>query len=440
MQWLVGMLVLLPFDLIKLPGNMTLVDCWNLMAMPIFWLLFTRGHYAISWSYTIPMWLILVASFASTFAAPSPTSSLIVIVKEVYAYIWFITLTALLGRLSDRDFQRILVVWTVMVFVNGFMLVGQFISPELWRFTARIGGNLRDYEHYRPSGLFLNANSAALFQLLGFVPTVLASPTQKIGVIAGAALLITLLAPGSMGATLAFTTGFTVAMAAIFLSGRLGLIRKMFLQIAVILLLLGGLLAVIVSFNARYQAHFQRILLGRSERSSEGRFDLWQRGIDAYFDHNVFLWGVGPENFREVDAEMTDNQLHNDFLAFSVERGLLGSLGLASFAIVAVGRAISLFLINHRRPAQARLAVVVFLAAMVATLVESLTHQVFHFRELWLVLALQEAMFFKMTRPESGMGPIPLGQGEQLHRRGFAAQPRPGGAREAGTPWVPTRG
>jgi hypothetical protein len=137
---------------------------------------------------------------------------------------------------------------------------------------------------------------------------------------------------------------------------------------------------------------------------------------------------------------MTDNQLHNDFLAFSVERGLLGSLGLASFAIVAVGRAISLFLINHRRPAQARLAVVVFLAAMVATLVESLTHQVFHFRELWLVLALQEAMFFKMTRPESGMGPIPLGQGEQLHRRGFAAQPRPGGAREAGTPWVPTRG
>jgi O-antigen ligase len=319
-----------------------------------------------------------------------------------------------------------------MVFVNGFMLVGQFISPELWRFTARIGGHFRDYDHYRPSGLFLNANSAALFQVLGFVPTVLASPTQKIGMIAGAALLITLLAPGSMGATLAFTAGFTVAMAAIFLSGRLVLIRKMFVQIALILVLLGGLLAVIVSFNARYQAHFQRILLGRSERSSEGRFDLWQRGIDAYFEHDVLLWGVGPENFREVDAEMTDNQLHNDFLAFSVERGLLGSLGLASFAIVAVGRAISLFLINHRRPAQARLAVVVFLAAMVATMVESLTHQVFHFRELWLVLALQEAMFFKMTRPESGMGPIPLGQGEQPHRRGFAIQPGPEGA--------PTRG
>jgi hypothetical protein len=93
-----------------------------------------------------------------------------------------------------------------------------------------------------------------------------------------------------------------------------------------------------------------------------------------------------------------------------VERGLLGTLGLVSFAIIAVGRAASIFLIANKEPAGARLAVVVFLAAMIAILVESLTHQVFHFRELWLVLALQEALLFKMAT--SGR-PVFAPEGEQ---------------------------
>jgi O-antigen ligase len=229
---------------------------------------------------------------------------------------------------------------------------------------------------------------------------------------------------GSMGATLAFLVGLMIAVTAIALSGHLALIIKIFVQLAIVISLLGGLLYFIISQNQRYQDHFEHIFLGRAERSSGGRFDLWQRGLDAFLDHNVLFLGVGPDNFREVDVKMTDNQLHNDFLAFSVERGLLGTLGLVLFAILVWGRAAYMVLISNKYPDRARLTVVVFLAAMTAAIVESLTHQVFHFRELWLVLAVQEAMLFKMMIFESGAEPATHMLNEPLHHRhGLMVQP-----------------
>jgi O-antigen ligase len=424
MIWLVGILALLPLDLIKLPLNLALVDCWILLTLPIFWLTFVRNHHIISLSYTIVMWVILVASFASTFAAPAPLSSLVVILKEVFIFFWFVTLTAVLATLSARDFRRIMFVWTGMVLLHGLVIVGQFLSPAVWRFTVSFAGSLKEFELYRPSGLFVNANWAAFFQLLGFVPLVLATYSKKVAIILGIVLLSTMVVTGSMGATLAFLVGLMIAVTAIALSGHLALIIKIFVQLAIVISLLGGLLYFIISQNQRYQDHFEHIFLGRAERSSGGRFDLWQRGLDAFLDHNVLFLGVGPDNFREVDVKMTDNQLHNDFLAFSVERGLLGTLGLVLFAILVWGRAAYMVLISNKYPDRARLTVVVFLAAMTAAIVESLTHQVFHFRELWLVLAVQEAMLFKMMIFESGAEPATHMLNEPLHHRhGLMVQP-----------------
>ena len=424
MIWLLGIVVLLPLDFVKLPLNMGLVDCWILLALPILWLSFVRGSHIMNLSYAIAMWLILVASFASTVAAPSPRNSLIVILKEVYTYVWFVTLTAVLVTLSARDFRRLLIVWSGIVFLHGLVIIAQFLSPDFWQFTTSLANKSSEFEKYRASGLFLNANSAAFFQALGFIPVVLASPSKKTAMILTVFLLPAMLATGSMGATVAFLGGLAVALTALFLIGRLGLIIKMFVQIAVVLAFLGALLYFIVSHNARYQEHFEHIFLGRAERSSGSRFDLWQRGFDAFLDHDVLLWGVGPENFREVDAKMADNQLHNDFLAFLVERGLLGALGLGLFAAIAAGRATYMVLIAHKYPDRAQLTVVVFLAAITAATVESLTHQIFHFRALWLVLALQEAMFFKMTTAEGGVEPTTRALNGPLHDlSGFVVRP-----------------
>ena len=161
MIWLGGTLALLPLDFVKLPLNMIPVDVWIFMGLPIFWLSFIRGRQIISLSYAVPMWIILVASFLSTFAAPAPENSLVVILKEVYAFVWFITLIAVLATLNARDLRRILVVWSGMVFLHGLVIVGQFLSPAFWRLTVSFAGSLKEFEYYR----FVFAFRVAIFVL-----------------------------------------------------------------------------------------------------------------------------------------------------------------------------------------------------------------------------------------------------------------------------------
>ncbi len=394
--WLMGVLILLPFDLVRLPLNVTPVDIWIVIAMPILWLYRPHGVKFVSFSYMVAIWIILIASFASTFYALAPRNGFVVIVKEVYIFFWFFTVASVVSSLTSRQLRRLFVVWSVVVFAHGLLLLAQFASQDIWHFIARIAGNPTEYDLYRPAGLFMNANSAAFFQCLGFAPLMLISRTPRTAVILGVCLLPTMLVTGSMGATLGLIAAVTVGLGVLVLSGHGVRVVASSMQLLATLALLGGLVFLVVNFNAGYKEHFEHIFLGRAERSSEGRLYLWQRGFDAFLDHGVYVLGVGPENFREVDGR--GKQLHNDFMAFLVERGFLGVIGLVLLAAVALSRSVQLILLHRKYPDRIGLEGVIFLAALCAAMVESLTHQFFHFRELWLLLAFQEGLLLKMEK------------------------------------------
>lgn len=400
MIWLLGTVVLLPMNIINLPMNMTLVDYWILIAMPVLWLFVIRGSYPISLSYTITMWVILFGSLASTFAAPKPSNSLIVILKEIYVYIWFVTLTAVISRLKPLPFRRLMNVWTGVVLLHGVLIIAQFLSPDLWRSISGIAGFPVVFENYRPSGLFICdtagcANRAAYYQLLGFVPLMLTGFSKRTVISFGTVLFLSILATGSMGAITAISIGMITAGIAFAVSEkRFSIIIKYSLGLITAVALITGILFVIISQNQQYQEHFQSIVVGRAGRSSEGRFELWSRGLDVLTERPIGLWGIGPENFRVIDWQ--GKQLHNDLLAFLVERGLFSTLGLIGFALIATIRAVNILLLSNKSSQHSELVEIVFLAVIVATLVESLTHQIFHDRELWLVLALQESILYKL--------------------------------------------
>ena len=420
--WVLGIMALLPSDMIKLPLNMNVMDCWILMGLPFFWLSFFREKQVISLSYLVPIFLILVGSLASTLVSPVPKNSMIVILKEIYLFIWFITLTSILSKIHTRDFRHILVFWSGIVLLHGVVILLQFVSKDFFRFIVGLVGETNEYEIYRASGLFINPNKAAFFQLLGFVPVMLTRPSKKVGIILGFFLLLTIFATGSMGATLAFIVGLTITVTIISLIGHFDVILKIFVRSALIIAIIGGSLFFFVNQNEHYQNRLEQIIFGRAKKSSEGRFNIWNRATGVFEDHGVALWGIGPENFREVDWK--EKQLHNDFLAFAVERGLIALTGLVLFAIIAASRAVHLLLLYNKHPDPAGLVVVVFLAAISAAMVESLTHQTFHFRELWMILAFQEAILFHLKTSESDVEPVtrPLNDPSR-HDCGLVAQP-----------------
>ena len=409
MLWMLGMVILLPMNIINLPLNMALADYWILVGLPFLWLFVIKGHYPISLSYTIATGIILFGSLASTLFAAKPSNSIIVILKEFYIFIWFVSLTAILSKLSTRDFHRFMTVWTGVVMLHGVLIIAQFLSPSLWQTISGFTRISVNYEFYRPSGLFICdtagcANKAAYYQLLGFVPLMLAGFTKRNTVIVGIVLFLSILATGSMGATTAFLAGSTTTGVAVaVIRKRLGLLIKYVLRLTIAISFLAGVFFIILSQNQQYQEHFKSIIVGRAGRSSEGRFALWSRGLNVFTDRPISLWGIGPENFRVVDWQ--GKQLHNDFLAFLVERGVLSTLGLIGIAFIAMIRAVNLLLLNLKSTQRDQLVEVIFLAMIIATLVESLTHQIFHDRELWLVLALQEAMLYKRMNFVRGSKP-----------------------------------
>jgi O-antigen ligase len=408
MFWLYLMLIFMPVKIFHLPLNMELVDLWVILALPIFWFSFMLGQPAkISSSYVLAILLILIGSFASAYAATDSSKSIIVVLKEIYLFAWFITVTAIFSNLDIKYLHRILVVWAGAVILHGLLIIAQFLLPEIWRLTTGFAGQANSYALFRPSGLFISekagdANKAAVFQLFGFIPLILAKPPKYLAMILATVLFASILATGSMGTTSAFVSGLVIAIIALtFFDRNLQLIKKFIMYLVIIASMLLGTFAVVLSQSESYRAHFEKIIAGRAEKSSGGRFDLWQRGLDAFIEHHVFLWGVGPENFREVDPTGNDNQLHNDFLAFSVERGLIALAGLILIAVVAISRAIYLLREYSKYRQQDGLFIVVILAILSSALLVSLTHQIFHARELWLILALEEALVFKVRETVS---------------------------------------
>jgi O-antigen ligase len=429
--WLAGMAAFLPIKILNLPLNFELVDIWILAGMPVALFLYTiRQPRKISLSYVMPMWFVLISSFISAFASPSPLSSTIVIVKEIYLFIWFFVVLALLFQLSAADIRKVLRVWCWVVIGHGGLMIAQFLSPDVWELTNALGGNAARLEGYRAAGLFICdkagcANKAAFFQLLGFVPLLLAGYSIRRTAILGIFLFASLMTSGSMGATLAFTAGLFVAIFVMaYFNNSLTVVIKYLMGVAIVLAIVGGGLYIAGRQSQDQQNHFERIIVGRYDKSSGGRFDLWGRGIAVLLEHNAFFWGVGPENFREVDPSGNDNQLHNDTLAFLVERGLLGLVGLGLFAVITLKKSIQTLQILRKDPKRAGPRVVVFLAALAAILVESLTHQIFHTREMWLVLAVLEAVLYKMITSEYGMEPVTQPTPEPLpSRAGLVRRP-----------------
>ena len=396
------MLVLLPVQFVILPFNVSLVDLWNLVALPLCWLHLLRVRQPIRLPYFAALWLVLVASLVATLASPDLQGSLAVVLKEAYLCVWFATLAAVFVSLDQTKLRRLLLVWCVVAVLQGLLISAQFFSPVMFQSTKTFLEQFGAVDVWRPSGTFENANAAAFFQLFGFVPLVLLCLPSSVGIIVGILLVISIIGTGSLGAVAAFlaSLGIGLVVTAVRRGDWRPLVKVATLS-AVAVAFLAGLMSLLISQLPDVAARLEYMFYGRTERSAEGRFGLWTRGTSLFLTEMPLL-GVGPDAFMQLNEatlkipSQKATYLHNDMFAFLIERGVAGLLGLILLGVMVVGRSIRLLKLEKSCISYTGPPLVIFLAAMVGTLIESQTHQVFHARQVWLTLAFQEAMLARV--------------------------------------------
>jgi hypothetical protein len=392
--YLLGMLVLSVEMFLRLPENLNLVDLWNLAFLPVCWLYLLSIRQSVRFPYVFGMWFILLGSCIGTLFAFDPLASVILISKEVYLYVWFVTMAAVFASLEPSLVRRLLLVWTAVVVLHGVILVAEIVWPNFYGFMisvlGRVGGVDVRYTG-RPSGLFLNPIWAALFQLMGFVPLLLVGLRPKLSFLLGMVLLLSILATASLGALSALLGASVVAVLLLLMGGHL----KTFVPLAAVVIIAAALLYFTIGQYPDVLARLEHLTTERAAGTTETRLELSGRGSEALFSKTSIL-GLGPDNYRD---SLLNKTLHNDFLEFGVERGVIGLLGLLLFGVGAITSAVKILLNQIRFRDVARPSGVIFLAMIAAILIMSQAHQIFHFRTVWLGLALQEATLFRMMSP-----------------------------------------
>lgn len=391
--YLLGMVILSVEQFLSLPSNLGSVDFWNLLFLPVCWWYLIHTRQAVRFPYILGMWFILLGSFIGTFFSFDPIASFIFLAKEIYLYFWFVTVTLVLTSLEPTVMRRVVLAWATVVVLHGMLLVAEFISPEFYGYIISILdkiGNVDVRYLGRPAGLFENPVWAALFQLMGFVPLLLADFRRELTLLLGIVLLLSILATASLGALSALLGALAIAVLLLLLMGGH---MKFLIWLATVAILAAVLFVFTIIQSPDVLARLEHLTTDRAAHTAGERLDLWGSGAEILFSPKSIL-GVGPSNYRDFFENKT---LHNDFLEFGVERGVIGLLGLAIFTGEAWNNATKVLLSQIKSGSMTRPNGVIFIAMLFGILLESNAHQIFHFRSIWLALALLETTHLKMT-------------------------------------------
>ena len=383
----VGIFLLVPVQFMTLPMNMSFADVLGFAVLPVCWIWLIHARKRIHIPFMAAMWAVLTVTAIACLASPKPSSSLVVLVKEIYLYVWMISLMAMFAHTSPKHFRWLLWGWLLSALGNGLLIIAQFANPGLIDTINSTLGGRGSIDQWRPSGLLANSNTAGLLQIVGLVPLILLRLRMITTILLGAILVLSVIGTGSMGNTLAMMVGMAAGVVGLaVLTRNWSLLQKL----AMMGIFFGGLLVVLafVAYQSSpaLQERLEYMMTGRSERSASGRFEIWQRAQRIIMTDLPF-WGVGPDLFKEHGGA----EMHNDALSFTTERGFPGLAALLFFVWFVMGRSIQIVK-RTRVP-----VTLVFMSALVAVWFLSLTHEIFHQRPIWLVLAVMEGVWW---RPE----------------------------------------
>jgi hypothetical protein len=377
------------------PAQTAIIDPINMIAIGIFFAQAIGSGKSMRVPFIVPALLITVGSLIATFNAVSPGASWLTLAQDAYLFLWFVMLVNVMrGRQELTEFRIAWVVVACVVAILGVvLLVLQTHEFSLWRLIGPKGN--------RATGTFTNTNMLASYLVLSLF--LLLSLERNVGRVfkwgSLAILGVGLLATKSNGAMVSLIAGLAVWAP----------LRSWTNHRSPLRLAAGALLAVAAVTtiwwlytgwglgSAEIRDLQKESSLGRAAHSSEERGRIWSTLMQRYTQSPL---GIGPGNSRwqevgvssrERKTSYFSKEAHNDSLAYLVERGPLGVLGL----VITLGMIVVMLMKWLKQRAgrgdaedSGGALPSAVAGAMVAWVVFSFTHETLHLRHYWLFLAM----------------------------------------------------
>src|SRR3954447_932030 len=360
-----------------------------------------------------PVLLILTVSSVPVLVSVAPGTGLLSLLIEAYLVVlmWAVC-TQLRG--SPDQLGPLLTVWVVASLGWAALLIGVHVHAlpgELERLLVSNSSSAR------AAGAARNPNLAASY-LVTSLFVLWASPWPRRWLLRTAAatwLIVAVVITGSNAALIGIAVGGLVLLASA-VRRRAGAAGRMALAG---LLALGAAVGVVaVATHPPNQATVAELArsqhggllasdLGRLNTSVSTRVDLWSSAVHGGLADSVIGVGPGEAATITVDGEPLGKSLHDDYLAFLLERGVLGLLALMLFIGVMVRWALPLLGAGTQYIHGARWRPGGLAAAGPANLAISLTHESYHFRHVWVLLALMWVARQALPREEPMSAPSP---------------------------------
>ena len=393
--------LLVPFALPAGPAQLALIDVLNLPALALFFALAAGRGTRVVLPFTLPMLLIGTGSLLAITNAVSVGASALALAQDAYLYLWFVALVAILAR--QRDLVPVALAWLLAGDVAALVCVWQAAA------AGAFPGELLSAEGFRPRGTFYGANMCADYLMLSvFVALSLRGRAPRLLVWGSMALLlVALLVTKSNGSLIALVVGAGASVLAWAMRGEGSRTRR-----AGTLALLAALAVLAYGAYAQWgvgqgvaKSVGEGSVLGRMEKSSAGRKEIWRTLGSQLARHPL---GLGPGNsvLQSVPighrvrpgTSFQAKEAHSDYFAYAIERGPIGLLGhllwvLAGILLV-LGVAgppvagVSPRLLAPEAARRIEWLRAVFVGGLVASAVHSTVIEKLHFRHYWLFLAL----------------------------------------------------
>ena len=322
------------------------------------------------WYLVIPVYVYWVGSILGMFSSEVYSINIYTLAQDIYLYVWFVTMCVLLR--SDERVDILAIAWALtLVFVlgtEGFIAQGGAID--------------------RGEFSFRNPNRAAAYLTLTFFILLRPAIPLLFKVVLGGLVAIAVGATASAAGTIGLGMGVLVFFYSIVYAKGPRAMRP--------LLVLGvcgvGLLVAVLNPLANKDlpsalGELAPTAAPRIERSAGTREEIWVKGLESFRKHPL---GIGPASFhRQIDSGISDDgsiELHSDFVASLVERGIVGLLGHI-LLLIWVAREVFRGLTRSYRFRD-----VIWASALAGATTTyffySITHEALHHETFWLLLAL----------------------------------------------------